>query len=83
MNTGILTGSLEIPEKTKSTFSDGLYSTFYYEWTGSSFRSLLKNSLAGHGPAPQQPQSVDLPLWGGAMPCPNRVPEEFFNNLLN
>jgi hypothetical protein len=30
---------------------------------------MLKKSFAGHGPAPQQSQVIDLPLWGGAMRC--------------
>jgi hypothetical protein len=29
----------------------------------------LKKSFAGHGPAPQKSQVIDLPMWGGAMRC--------------
>jgi hypothetical protein len=44
-------------------------------------KRLLKNSFAGHGPAPQKLQVVDPPLWGGAMRCQKRVMREFFCNL--
>jgi hypothetical protein len=45
-------------------------------------RSLLKNSFAGHGPAPQKLQVIDPPLWGGAMRCQKSVTREFFQQSL-
>ena len=38
---------------------------------------MLKKSFAGHGPAPQKSQVIDLPLWGGAMRCQKSVSVTF------
>jgi hypothetical protein len=42
---------------------------------------MLKKSFAGHGPAPQKSQLIDLPLWGGAMRCQRSVRRDFFSIL--
>jgi hypothetical protein len=41
----------------------------------------LKKSFAGHGPAPQKSQVIDLPMWGGAMRCQRSVKRDFLSNL--
>jgi hypothetical protein len=43
---------------------------------------MLKKSFAGHGPAPQKSQVIDLSLWGGATRCQKSVRCDFFSSLL-
>ena len=48
---------------------------------GTRYQRLLKESFAGHGPAPQKPQLIDLSLWGGAMRCQNSLYQRYLIRL--
>ncbi len=43
------------------------------KWLARLAGRMLKKSFAGHGPAPQKSQVIDLSLWGGAMRCQRSV----------